>query len=518
NPFASLTWADGADAGDESDTQTPDRPDNRPEPQPQPQQSQQPQQQQQQGASVSEQPPQETPLPEQTQQPKAAAGGDESVAAKARSRRGTNAARYVPGVGFVSDDGVSATSPQLISSSASFKPPLGVQTSTARSVTNGRMSPMSAARLASPASRPHSPLVTAASIAGGGSSVAGSERRPASSLSLSTAPQPLDKEALAQLQTIFLTGSQEAMERAISGLAHEHLASFALSALNDRRMLIGFVEKMQTSVDRMLDSYDQISAKLKSFNESFTSQVNDSVRLRALLTQTAQEAQAWQDKYNSLVEQQGSLKSAASARESVGGSSNEAVAPVGSVPSDPKNATVASSGAAPNAGVWAPSEAPQHSQPLPIPRDLLGWMNLGQQNPMGYGSAAAASGVQYGAAAGFGQFAGMMPHASGAIPTSFLGNPSFAAAAAHGTLDPTSLMMLTGSQTSQQQQQQGLGMGGLSLGMSSTAHAAIASADGSRPALPEDVGGPLSASSGSSLSAPASASLLTALNAGSQPF
>ncbi|KAJ2610895.1 hypothetical protein H4S08_003420 [Coemansia sp. RSA 1365] len=516
NPFASLTWADGHDAGNESDAQTPDRPDNRPaqqqQTQPQPQQMQP--QQQQQGTQILEHPPQETSMPEQTQQPKTGTGGDDSVAAKARSRRGTNAARYVPGVGFVSDDGVSTTSPQLISSSASFKPPLGVQTSTVRNVTNGRMSPMSAARLVSPASRPHSPLVTAVSIAGGGS-VASSERRPVSSLSSSAVPQPLDKETLAQLHTIFSTGSQEAMERAMGGLAHEHLASFALSALNDRRMLIGFVERMQTSVDRMMDNYDQISSKLASFNESFTSQVNETVRLTALLTQAAQEAQTWRDKYNRLVEQQGPLESGGIS-ESVVGSTTDAVGPVGSVSLDSKNATAASSAIA--AGVWAPGEGPQQNQPPPVPRDLLGWMSLGQQqHPIGYGSAAA--GVQYGANTGFGQFAGMMPHVSGAVPTSFLGNPSFAAAAAHGGLDPASLMMLAGSQGSQQQQQ-GLvmGMGGLSLGMSSTAHPAMCSTDGSRPALLEDVGGPLSASSESSLSAPTSASLLTALNAGSQPF
>ncbi|KAJ2082710.1 hypothetical protein H4R24_001378 [Coemansia sp. RSA 988] len=505
NPFASLTWVDGADAGNERDVQTLDHAEVHPAPQLQSQQTQA----QQQAASVSEQPPrppsQEAPVSELTQQPKAAATGDDSVAAKARSRRGTNAARYVPGVGFVSDDGVSATSPQLISSSASFKPSLGVQTSTARSVTNGRMSPMSAARLASPASRPHSPLVTAATIAGGGSG-ASCERRPASSLSSSTAPQSLDKDYLAQLHTIFTTGSQEAMERAVAGLTHENLASFALSALNDRRMLIGFVEKMQSSVDRMLDNYDQISSKLESFNMSFDSQANDSVRLTALLAQTAQEAEAWHDKYNRLVEQQASLKSGGAPE------SGPSADPAGSVPLVPKNAAVASSVAA-AAGVWAPTEGPQQSQPLPIPRDLLGWINPGQQQlPMGYASAA---GVQYGAAAGFGQFAGMMPHVSGAIPTSFLGNPSFAAAAAHGTLDPTSLMMLAGSQTSQQQ-----GMGGLSLGMPSNAHAAITAAESARSghSLLEDVAGPLSASSRSSLSAPASASLLTALNAGSQPF
>ncbi|KAJ1730210.1 hypothetical protein LPJ61_003135 [Coemansia biformis] len=515
NPFATLTWADGGDEAEASDAESALQDDygsvddRAPEgsatsealPTPkqhahQDREQEQEQEQEQQTAAAEvltsfpalDTPQADAPLPAPAlalQTKAAATASDDGAAARAaRSRRGTNAARYVPGVGFVSDDGVNATSPQLIASPSLKMSPNGSTVSgparapvaTARSATNGRMSPLSAARLVSPASRPHSPLVNATAP-----SVAGSDRRPASSLS-SAAAAPLDKEALAGLQGALLAGPPEAMERAVSGLAYDNLVSLTLSALTERRRLADVAAKWHGAVNSVLQTYDAIASQMESFKNLCEAQDGEAARLTALLAQAAQDAQGWHERYDQLADELHRLES---------GRGNSAD------PEKREQPTGSRSGP-------ANESASPATQALPL--DLPGWGGLGQQPqqqqqqfPLGFGSAL---GTQYGG--GFVRFPGIVPHTSGAAAARFMNNSSFAAA--HSAADSLIRFPTTQAQHHQHQQQ----LAGLMMGMPVVGSAADLAAS---RAL--DGSGQLAAPTAP---APTSSSLLTALNAASQPL
>ncbi|KAJ2850707.1 hypothetical protein IWW36_001676 [Coemansia brasiliensis] len=205
-------------------------------------------------------------------------GRDE--AGRTRPRRGTNAARYVPGVGFVSEDGMSATSPQLLTSSGTFKGAGGLRNAMA----SGRMSPMNAAaRLA--ASRPHSPLVSG---------------RPGSAQSGAAI---LDREQLQSLQTGLLTGPIEAMERVISGLSHENAVALAQLAMSERRRLQEDVTGWHASVSSVLHAYDAISTQLGAFKQLCETRDAEVARLSSMLAQATRDAQLWRDRFDQLAAQ-----------------------------------------------------------------------------------------------------------------------------------------------------------------------------------------------------------------------
>ncbi|KAJ2121356.1 hypothetical protein GGH12_005142 [Coemansia sp. RSA 1822] len=202
---------------------------------------------------------------------------------RTRSRRGTNAARYVPGVGFVSDDGVSATSPQLLTSSATFKAGLRGPAAAVAKSNSGRMSPMGAAR-----------LVTS---------------RPASSLSNNgSSSGVLDREQLAGVQNMLLAGPPEAMERVISGLGHENAVALAVSALNERRRQSDEAAGWHASVSRVLQTYDAISSQLDAFRNVCESHETETARLSAQLAQASQNAQEWQERHARVSEELARLK------------------------------------------------------------------------------------------------------------------------------------------------------------------------------------------------------------------
>ncbi|KAJ2723009.1 hypothetical protein H4S00_002594, partial [Coemansia sp. D1744] len=201
---------------------------------------------------------------------------------RTRSRRGTNAARYVPGVGFVSDDGVSATSPQLLTSSATFKSGLRGPAAVAKS-NSGRMSPMNAAR-----------LVTS---------------RPASSLSNNGSNSGiLDREQLMGVQNMLLAGPVEAMERVVSGLGHENAVALAVSALGERRRQADEAAGWHTSVSRVLQTYDAISSQLDAFRSVCESHETETSRLSSQLAQASQNALEWQERHAQVSEELARLK------------------------------------------------------------------------------------------------------------------------------------------------------------------------------------------------------------------
>ncbi|KAJ2861748.1 hypothetical protein GGH94_004708 [Coemansia aciculifera] len=214
--------------------------------------------------------------------PPPSSNDDEAVKA-ARSRRGTNAARYVPGVGFVSDDGVSATSPQLVASATSTAGGTlrGVQPgSVARApAASGRMSPMSTVRMASPAPRSQSPLV----MGSGPSTQPAGDRR------------ALDKDALAKLQASLCLGPAEDIERALSGLAHDSLVTLASTAIIERRRTVDSAVEWNKAVDKVLSTYDLIAGQIGSLKTLCESHDSETERLETLLAQSTQEARKWQE-------------------------------------------------------------------------------------------------------------------------------------------------------------------------------------------------------------------------------
>ncbi|KAJ2351368.1 hypothetical protein IWW50_004704, partial [Coemansia erecta] len=341
----------------------------------------------------------------------AAANNSDSVSTRepeegrTRSRRGTNAARYVPGVGFVSDDGVSATSPQLLSSSGTFK--AGLRGTAVKA--SGRMSPMGAARLGT--SRPQSPLVTAgrpvSALSGTANSNSGSNPALSGNTNSNLAQSGntnsnlavLDAEQLANVQSMLLSGPAEAMEHIVSGLAHENVVSLAMAALSERRRVADEAAGWHASVSSVLQTYDAISAQLDAFRGLCEAHDAEAARLTSLLSQAAQSAQEWHERHDHVAEELRQLKARSGAGDA----------------GDAKDA-------------W-PSQQQQQQQ-----MSMFGGAQFGFQYP-------------------------------GGVPASFMGNPSFAAP-----------MMFSGP--------------------------------GSQP-----MGSAAEATEASS-----SASLLTALNAGSQPF
>ncbi|KAJ2672645.1 hypothetical protein GGI25_005016 [Coemansia spiralis] len=504
--------------------------------------------------------PQSRP-PSQSQPRPSPASDDSSSTAKIRPRRGTNAARYVPGVGFVSDDGVNATSPQLVSnSSAGFKPSanvvtgsagvaqsarstLGIQPGSVRassaSISNGRMSPMSVARLASPISRSQSPLVGVASGTSATSSATGAGLGPGVAVdrkASSAAALALDKEALMSLQESLVSGSPEMVEKTLSGLAYDNLVSLTIAAISDKRRLVDVAAKWQGSVNSVLQTYDMIASQIELFKGLCEAHDSETARLSSLLAQAAQEAQNWHEQYDKLSAEVESLRIANRARDNKGDSTGHAnskntngAETNGGGPRRPSVEQDATIGSPLTGRSAAPASMPLESKA----NDTLGG------TPGGMG------GSQYGNGAGFGQFPGMMPHgAAGNIPASLMNHPSFAAAAAVTTagqmplnMDPASLLMLTGSQMGQgvsgatsqtlspsqhqmlmQQPLAGLmNMGGLNLGMlgnaTSSNSATAATSHGGISG-----GGSSAMTAGAASSGATSSSLLTALNAGSQPF
>ncbi|KAJ2035600.1 hypothetical protein H4S03_004206 [Coemansia sp. S3946] len=205
----------------------------------------------------------------------------------ARSRRGTNAARYVPGVGFVSDDGVSATSPQLVASATSTAagalravPPGSVARAPPAS---GRMSPMNTVRMASPAPRSQSPLVMSGGPTTSAMLPAGGDRR------------TLDKDALAKLQASLSLGPAENIERTLSGLTHDSLVALASTAIIERRRTMDSAVEWNKAVDKVLSTYDMIAGQIVSLKTLCESHDSETERLGTLLAQSAQEARKWQE-------------------------------------------------------------------------------------------------------------------------------------------------------------------------------------------------------------------------------
>ncbi|KAJ2686692.1 hypothetical protein GGH99_003430, partial [Coemansia sp. RSA 1285] len=117
NPFSSLKWADRlADRNGPEDESSaalphaepaaPEEPAPAPVPVPEPE------------PEPIQAPAAPAPVSDPAPAPAITAPVPASATRPARSRRGTNAARYVPGVGFVSDDGTHSTSPQLAAAAA----------------------------------------------------------------------------------------------------------------------------------------------------------------------------------------------------------------------------------------------------------------------------------------------------------------------------------------------------------------------------------------------------------------
>ncbi|KAJ2385420.1 hypothetical protein H4S02_004339, partial [Coemansia sp. RSA 2611] len=200
----------------------------------------------------------------------------DAEAGRTRSRRGTNAARYVPGVGFVSDDGVSATSPQLLSGPAFKTAASGALRS--GGLGSGRMSPLPSRLVAS---RPQSPLV-------GGKAV--------------------DSEQVAQLQSMLLAGPAEAVERVVGGLAAETAAALAVLALGERRRLGSEAAQWQASVGSVLQTYDAIAGQLDGFRRVCEAQDAESGRLAAELAESQQTAEAWRVRYERAAAELAQLK------------------------------------------------------------------------------------------------------------------------------------------------------------------------------------------------------------------
>ncbi|KAJ2814020.1 hypothetical protein H4S07_000222 [Coemansia furcata] len=225
---------------------------------------------------------------------------DDQAAKVARSRRGTNAARYVPGVGFVSDDGVSATSPQLPSAATAVGAGgalRGVQPGSvarapaaAAAAASGRMSPMIPVRMASPGPRSQSPLITQSG-----------ERR------------AVDKDAVAKLQASLAAVPGEHVERALAGLAHESLVAVAASAIVERRRTVESAVEWNKAVDKVLLTYDLIAGQIGSLKTLCESHDKETERLEALLAQSAQEARKWQEQCVRLSAEVEALKAPASA-------------------------------------------------------------------------------------------------------------------------------------------------------------------------------------------------------------
>ncbi|KAJ2546675.1 hypothetical protein EV175_005511, partial [Coemansia sp. RSA 1933] len=350
-----------------------------------------------------------------------------------RSRRGTNAARYVPGVGFVSDDGTHSTSPQLGSSSSTvFKaspPPNGVATSSAAAAastrgslglqasgvrasaaSNGRVSPMNAAaRLATPTSRSQSPLAVGASV----------EKK--------AATPPLDKDALLALQDELVSGPADTVEQTLSGLAHDNLVSLAAAALAEKRRLADVAQKWQGSVTSVLQTYDSIAAQIELFRGLCDAHDSETARLSSLLAQAAQEAQSWHEQYDKLSAEVDLLRVAAAKS-----GDDDAKKPAGEAEKTMQDPSGAMSGG------WSPMASQATAWPAAFAQ---------QQQQMLFGSGGSA----------YDQFPGMPPHAlaaavaaataaggaGNATAASAMNHPLFAAASM-ATMDPASLMMLAG--------------------------------------------------------------------------
>ncbi|KAJ2856642.1 hypothetical protein GGI22_003753, partial [Coemansia erecta] len=416
-----------------------------------------------------------------------------AAAKSARSRRGTNAARYVPGVGFVSDDGTNSTSPQLGSSSNAgvFKSPatgvvgsaatrgsLGLQAGSVRgsssSISNGRISPMNAARLATPTSRSQSPLATSITSAALGGAI---DRKPSS-----VAP-PLDGEALAALQDSLVSEPQEAMERTLSSLPYENLVSLAVTALSEKRRLVDVAMQWQGSVTSVLQTYDNIAAQIELFKGLCDAHDSETARLSSLLAQAAQEAQSWHEQYDKLSAEIDSLRVAASGKNEDANDKQQ--------PSSDGAEKASQEPGGSMANMWAPMVGSQPSWP--------GFAGQ-QQQMMMFGSGGAA----------YGQLPGMPPHAiaaatagGGNVPASAMNHPLFAAATM-ASMDPASLMMLTGGSS-----QMPMGMMG---GTSASSSGMAANTQNAASSI-------LTTSASTTPAASAtSASLLTSLNARSQPL
>ncbi|KAJ2493664.1 hypothetical protein IWW37_000295 [Coemansia sp. RSA 2050] len=216
---------------------------------------------------------------------------DGALAKVARSRRGTNAARYVPGVGFVSDDGVSATSPQLAASTATGGALRGVVTgSVARVPVSGRMSPLSTVRMASPAPRSQSPLVM-------GGAPPSSERR------------ALDIEGLVKLRASLSTESAESIQQTLLGLSHDNLVCLAGAAIVESQVAVDSAVVWKKAVDRVVATYDLISEQVESVKALCETQFTEAQRLETLLAQSAQESRKWQEQCVRLSAELEALKS-----------------------------------------------------------------------------------------------------------------------------------------------------------------------------------------------------------------
>ncbi|KAJ2887617.1 hypothetical protein FB639_001185 [Coemansia asiatica] len=470
-----------------------------------------------------------------------------STAAASRSRRNTNAARYVPGVGFVSDDGTNATSPQLMSSSnvsatgpgykasvngisssgvlrssvvsssaAAATGSLGIQTVATRAANSERMSPMvTATRLVSPISRSQSPLVNASTS----SMTSNADRRSGPTVASLTTPI-LDKEALVALEATLLATPVDQLEKKLSSLAFDNLVTITSNALVQRRRIEDYSVKLYDSVAGVVNTYNELQKQVESFKLLFVESNNgeEESRLSALLAQAAQEAQSWHDKCDKLTAEVEALRISNKAKE------------VGFAAEDGADSDLQKT-----------AESKTEAGPLSLASGL-GSDNVWAHS-MGFGAGMLSGGNNGGGNTGvnlFGQFTGIMPpHSSIASATAtFMANPPFtnsaAASLAHAqqqqpsllasnSLDAASLMMLAANPQqlgSNQQLAALMGMGiSSNAGLSSAIHHYQGPPCGSNAF---DVNATVSSPTGDTTDSiaatgnPTSASLLTTLNARSQ--
>ncbi|KAJ1953264.1 hypothetical protein EC988_003089, partial [Linderina pennispora] len=409
---------------------------------------------------------------------------------QARPRRGTNAARYVPGVGFISDDGISATSPRPSPGvTATFKGPTSGAPSTSGAVTSAAASP--AGRIT-----PGSLSVQTAPT--------GKQTVLTASPGMGESPQQqqqqqLDKESLQQLQSTLGTMTVDAMQQELEALAHPDLVAVATSALVSRNGLMSLTNKWHVSVGNVLQTYETIASQVESFRRLCDAHDEETARLSSLLAQAAQEAQQWHEKYDRVQAELEELKASNAAKERA----------LSEEPPAASVATAASVGAA-----AVPQAAPSMAMPSPGDGGMM-WPDQQQQQQQAWQSF---GGAQYPVA-----------NTSAAMPAGFMAAqallPSLLASGQlPANVDYAQLMSVASrihaAQQQQQQQQGFMGAGvpgfnvGSMLGNSSglgmsQAQQQQASAGGAGGAGMQTVNPASSVSS---------SSLLSALNAGSQPF
>ncbi|KAJ1943954.1 hypothetical protein FBU59_002745, partial [Linderina macrospora] len=356
-----------------------------------------------------------------------------------RPRRGTNAARYVPGVGFISDDGISATSP---------RPSPGV-TATFKGPVNGISSASSSAVAAAAATSPAGRVTPGALSVQTAVSAAGKQQPSVLTASPGVSETPqlpqhqpsrLDKESLLELQSVLSGKSVEAMQQELESLAHEDLVLVATTAMVSRNGLMNLTNKWHASVSNVLQAYETIASQVESFRRLCDSHDEDTARLSSLLAQAAQEAQQWHEKYDVVCAELKELKASysnasvdASAKKEEKAASEE-LTPGGDVSS--------MAPVTPSAAAAPPGPQTVQSMVMPSPGDggML-WSDQQQQQPQQQQQQQAwpsFGGAQYPAAAAAANTSGAMP--AGFMSAQTLLPGLLAAGQLHGNMDYATLM------------------------------------------------------------------------------